>query len=121
MREIDVLLEELSAQQCVRGCAVVTSDGIAVASRLHDRFREDVVVGLTSFLVQTTRRALDEAEDDPVLDRFVLHATHGKILNASLGDAWLVAITDQFARLDDLLPTFDSVLERMRVAARLAD
>ncbi|MBK8978674.1 MAG: roadblock/LC7 domain-containing protein [Planctomycetes bacterium] len=117
---IESLLAELFAVDCVRGAAVVTDDGIVVRSALHGGYREDVVAGLASFLVQTTRRAMTEDGcEAPQLDRFVLHATHGKILLASVGEGWLVAITDQFAHLAEFEAQFDDIAVQIRNEVRV--
>jgi predicted regulator of Ras-like GTPase activity (Roadblock/LC7/MglB family) len=115
--EFQDLLNELNRVPSVRGCAVATGDGMTVQAGLQGRFRDDVVSGLASFLVLTTRRAMGESE--PRLRRFTIHATHGKLLIIEIGDAYLVVITDQFARMEDVVPEVEDVARRMRLAARI--
>ena len=83
---------------------LVTDDGITVASRLVGRFREEVVSGLTSFLLLTTRKALSERESEQRIDRYTIHATHGKLLIENVGGAWLIVLTDQFAQVAPGVP-----------------
>ena len=112
--QIDEALGELMHRESVRGAAVVTDDGITVASRLVGRFRDEVVSGLTSFLLLTTRRALSDRESEQRIDRFTIHATHGKLLIQHVGGAWLIVLTDQFARLDAVMPAIDEIGSRVR-------
>ncbi len=49
--DIQGLLNELDRVGGVRGAAVTTPDGIVAASTLKGRYKEDVVVGLASFLI----------------------------------------------------------------------
>lgn len=118
---MDSLLAELNQAPGVRGCGVTTADGMIVRADLAGRFREDVVSGLASFLVSTTRRAFEEVGRDGEVQRFVVHATHGKLVIESVGEAYLAVITDQFARLDQLLETVGDVALRMRELARMSD
>jgi predicted regulator of Ras-like GTPase activity (Roadblock/LC7/MglB family) len=116
---LESLLGEVAEVDGVRGCALTTSDGMAVRSDLRGRFREDVVSGLASFLVSTTRRAFEEAGQEGIVDRFVVHATHGKLVLKKVHDAFLVVITDQFARLEPLLEAVDEIAARMGAASRM--
>ena len=102
MSAINGILARLGELPGVRGSGVATRDGMMVASDLHDRFREDAVSGLTSFVVLTTRRAMSEGGESPELKSFELHATHGRLLIEQAGDAVLIVITDQFVAIDDL-------------------
>ena len=117
MTGIQELLDDLNLRDGVRGGAVATADGIMVASALNGRFQDDVVTGLASFLVWTTRRAMGES--DVRLDRFVMHATHGKLVIVDIGDAFLVVISDQFADLDVLLVDIDETARLLRRCVRL--
>ena len=121
MSQIQEMLQRVNALNSVRGSAVVTGDGIMVMDALQDRFREDVVSGLTSFLLLTMRRAMsDDAEEvDTRLDRFVLHATHGKLVVEHLGEAFLIVITDQFADLNAIMPGITEIAAELREAARI--
>ena len=56
MNKIQDTLADLSRARGIKGCAVVLPDGISVAEALSDRFRDDVVSGLVSFLISTTNK-----------------------------------------------------------------
>ena len=118
MNAITEIIEDLSKITGVKGCAVVTSDGIMVASELAERFPEDVVAGLTSFLISTTRRSLAEGGLGR-FRRFVMNCTHGKVVLCDAGDACLVALTDQFARIEDCLPAIEAASERLRDVVKI--
>jgi predicted regulator of Ras-like GTPase activity (Roadblock/LC7/MglB family) len=115
--QIQDLVEELTQVNGVRGATVTTNDGIMVASSLQGRYSDDVVVGLASFLISTTHRAMDSARGD--VRRITLHATHGKLVLEEIGDAYLIVITDQFARMDSLKAEISDVCRRLRRVARL--
>lgn len=118
---METLLAELAEAAGVRGCALSTADGMIVRSELRGRFREDVVSGLASFLVSTTRRAFEEGGEDDCVERFVVHATHGKLVIRRVNEAYLVVITDQFVRLEPLLEIVDDIAARMGDASRMQD
>jgi predicted regulator of Ras-like GTPase activity (Roadblock/LC7/MglB family) len=117
VNEIVELLRELRAVQGVDGAAVATMDGIMVHAELAPRLDPDAVAGLASFLVSTTRRAMD---DDGTPMRFVIHATHGRIVLNDIGDAFLVVVADQFSDLDHTLEQADDIARRLRRAVRLS-
>ncbi len=100
MNSIQEILDSLKQAPGVKGAALVTGDGIVVASALGLELNSDVVAGLTSFLVTTTRRSLQEGGFG-AFRRFMIQATNGKLLLLDLGESFLIVQTDQFARLDD--------------------
>ena len=116
---IEKLLVELNEAPGIRGSAMTTADGMVVSSSLQERFRDDVVSGLASFLVSTTRRAFEEAGRDGVVQRFIIHATHGKLVVVRIGDAYLVVITDQFARLEGVVGAVEDIATRIRRVASI--
>lgn len=113
MTSIQDILEDLGHAPGVKGTAVVTADGIMVASTLGLEFRDDVVAGLISFLVSTVRRSLQEATMG-AFTRFVLNATHGKVVLTDLGEAFLVVVTDQFAEVEACLRDIQESAVRLR-------
>jgi predicted regulator of Ras-like GTPase activity (Roadblock/LC7/MglB family) len=119
MTAIQDVLEELNRIGGVRGSALVTADGIMVASALRDKSADDVVAGLASFLIATTRRTLEESQLGR-FSRFVLTATHGKLVLLDLGDSFLVVLTDQFARLDQCLQEVQEAARQIRRLAQIA-
>ena len=117
MTGIQELLDELNLRDGVFGSALATADGIMVASALRDRFQDDVVTGLASFLVWTTRRAM--GEEGVRIDRFVMHSTHGKLVIIDIGEAFLIVISDQFAPMETLLVDIDETSRLLRRLVRV--
>ena len=118
MSEIREILDGLKDAQGVKGCAIITTDGIMVQSALGPQFQEDVIAGLTSFLVTTTRRSLQES-DFGAFTRFTMNCTHGKLVLYDLGEASLVLVTDQFARLDDCMAAAETAAQKLRDVVRM--
>ncbi|MEM7201619.1 MAG: roadblock/LC7 domain-containing protein [Planctomycetota bacterium] len=113
MSQINTVLGKLDKLEGVKGTALLTTDGMMVASTLGEEFLDDVVAGLSSFLISTTRRSLADASLSDRFDRFVLNSTHGKVIIIDLGESFLVVITNQFS---DLRPCLEGV---QRAAADL--
>lgn len=111
-------LEQLNQAPGIKGSAVVTEDGIMIKSALTDPATEEVVSGLISFLLSTTRRSLAEGGLGK-LRRFAMHCTHGKVVLADLGASCLVVVTDQFTSLDECLPAVDDATRRIGEASRI--
>ena len=103
---ISAALERLNQAAGIKGSAVVTADGIMIKSALIDPASQDVVSGLISFLLATTRRSLADGGLGK-LRRFAMHCTHGKVVLCDLGSSCLVVVTDQFTSLDDCLSAVD--------------
>ena len=99
MNEIQSILGEIQRIRGVKGAGLLTADGMMVASTLGEDFLDDVVAGLSSFLISTTRRSLREGKLGDQFERFVLNSTHGKVVLMDLGEAFLVVITNQFVDL----------------------
>jgi predicted regulator of Ras-like GTPase activity (Roadblock/LC7/MglB family) len=102
MTSLQEILVDISKDPAVKGCAIVTSDGMLVGTTLAKEVRDDVLAGLVSFLTATTTRALQHGKLGG-FHRFVVHSTHGKLILIRLPDAFLAVMTDQFAETDKLL------------------
>lgn len=119
MSKIQDTLVDLGRAPGVKGSALVTPDGLMVAQRLDPRFREDVIAGLTSFLVMTTSRCLQESGMDN-FEQFVLQATHGKVVFLELDGPLLVVVLDQFADLTACRQEILAAAQELRRCARIA-
>ena len=115
---IEELLEKLNQAPGIKGSAVMTADGIMVKSALTDKAAQEVVAGLISFLLATTRRALAEGGLAP-FRRFTMHCTHGKVVLYDLGESCLVAVADQFTALDECLPTVEETARALKKAMQI--
>lgn len=119
MSEIQKILLRLDKISGVKGTALLTSDGMMVASTLGEEFLDDVVAGLSSFLISTTRRSLAEAELGGRFSRFVLNSTHGKVILLDLSESFLVVITNQFTNLQSCLIEVQDAASEIRQVARI--
>jgi predicted regulator of Ras-like GTPase activity (Roadblock/LC7/MglB family) len=112
-------LAELRHAPGIKGAALVTADGLIAASSLDARFRDDVVAGLTSFLIMTTGKALREV-GMPTFTQFALHATHGKTVVVDLDGSYLVVLLDQFADIDRCRDEIQGATQRLRRSSRMS-
>jgi predicted regulator of Ras-like GTPase activity (Roadblock/LC7/MglB family) len=118
MSKIHDMVVELRSTPGIKGAALITSDGLVAAESLDERYRTEVVAGLTSYLLMTTNRSLREGGLGQC-SQFVLHATHGKAVVTALEDAYLVVLVDQFADLAAARRDVQGVAGRLRRATRL--
>lgn len=118
MSKFKEALSELRRAPGIKGCGLVTSDGLMVAHDLDSRFREDVIAGLTSFLLSTTLRCLNES-DMGAMSSFMLHATHGKVVVMDLEGSFLVVVLDQFADMELCSPEIRAVAQQLRRTAKM--
>ncbi|MHC4513697.1 MAG: roadblock/LC7 domain-containing protein [Planctomycetota bacterium] len=119
MTTIHDILIDLSGTPGIKGCAVITADGIMVASSFNDTDQDDLIAGLTSFLTSTMRRVLQEG-GMPTFSRLTLHCTHGKVVLIEIGDALLVVLTDQFGRIEACLPDIQEAAHQLRRQSRIS-
>jgi hypothetical protein len=116
--EIPDILVALNKVNGVVGSAVLTNDGMVVASLLGQGFLDDVVAGLSSFLISTTRRSLQEAGMGQ-FNRFVLNATHGKVVLVDIGAAFLIVLTSQFASLKHCIDAIGESAAALRRVSKI--
>jgi hypothetical protein len=119
MTTIQDILDSLREVPGIKGAALVTPDGIVIASSLASSLNAEVVAGLASFLITTTRRSLTEGGLGE-FRRFVLQATNGKILLMDLGESFLVVHTDQFARLESSRMEVEEAAREIQRASRVS-
>jgi predicted regulator of Ras-like GTPase activity (Roadblock/LC7/MglB family) len=119
MTTIREILDSLREVPGIKGTALVTPDGIVIASALSSTLNSDVVAGLASFLITTTRRSLTEGGLGS-FNRFMVQATNGKILLMDLGDSFLIVHTDQFARLESSRMEVDEAAAEIQRLSRLS-
>jgi predicted regulator of Ras-like GTPase activity (Roadblock/LC7/MglB family) len=112
-------LVELRHAPGVKGAALVTADGLIAASSLDARFRDDVIAGLTSFLIMTTEKALQEV-GMPSFMQFSLHATHGKAVIVDLEGSYLIVLLDQFADVDRCRDEIQGAAQGLRRSSHLS-
>lgn len=119
MSSIQESLNELRRAPGVKGCVLLTDDGLIVAEALGNKFREDVIAGLASYLVMTTDKVLTEGGIQR-FDQFTVHAAHGKAVFVDLDGSFLVVLLDQFADLEASRPEIQGAAQRLRRSARMS-
>ena len=117
---IQETLNDLHKAPGVKGCVLVTHDGLIVAQALGNKFREDVIAGLASYLVMSTDKVLRES-DLGRFDQFTIHAAHGKAVFVDLEGSFLVVLLDQFADIEASRPEIHGTAQRLRRSSRLTD
>ena len=118
MNKFQSTLADLAEAPGVKGCAVVTADGMTVAERLGDVFGADVIAALTSFLVSATNRSLQQGGLG-AMSRYTLHCTNGKMLVVGVGEAFLVVVLDQFADLGLSGLELESAVQRLTCLSQI--
>lgn len=117
---IHELLKEVRKIDGVIGAAVLTAEGMCAASDLDSRFDEAAIAGLTSFLMSTTNRSLQDMTEHKCT-RFTIQATHGKVVIDACGDEVnLVVITDQFTDLTGIEHELTDAVNQLRRLARMS-
>lgn len=112
------ILNALNEQAQARGSLVVTKDGILVASEMDASLKQEVVSALSSFLITAARRSLERGGIGTV-NRIALTATHGKLILRSLGEYFLVVLTDQFTASEEALAATEQACDRLREKVRI--
>jgi predicted regulator of Ras-like GTPase activity (Roadblock/LC7/MglB family) len=88
------VLEGLADIPGVRGSLVVTQDGMVVDSLIGKSLREEVVGAMAASLIIGVRRHLEKAQRPP-FESLTVVSTHGKLIVADTGTAFLVVILDK--------------------------
>ena len=117
--KIQDALAELHRLPGVKATALVTNDGLVAAESLDQRFGSDVVAGLTSYLLMTTNRCLDEGKLGKT-SQIIVHASNGKAILTTLDAACLVVLFDQFADTARARKDVQEAAQRIRRLSRIA-
>lgn len=88
------VLTSLADVPGVRGSLVVTQDGMVVDSLIGKSLREEVVGAMAASLILGTRRSLEMA-GRPAFESLTVVSSHGKLVVADTGTAFLVVILDR--------------------------
>jgi len=112
------ILQELNQSVGVRGSAVVTRDGILVASELTAELDEDAVAAMASALVLNTISTLGRAGFGE-FSLFTIRASSGKMVMADAEVAFLVVVTDPGVNLDLTMVDISAASYRLNKRGRL--
>ena len=118
MSKIHDCIAELHRLPGVKGAALITNDGLIVAASLAESLQSEVISGLTSYLLMTTQRCLEEGGLGKATS-YVLTATHGKAIVVTIDESSLVLMLDQFADVATAKREAMEAAQRVRRASRL--
>lgn len=107
------ILKRLNDVVGVKGSLVVTRDGIVIASHLSRSLQEDMVAAMAATVIQSTRRNL-EKHGMRHFARITLVASHGKMVFADAGPAFLVVVMDRNVELGPVGIEVESAAMRIR-------
>ena len=107
------ILEDLNKEVGVRGCAVVTRDGIIVAAHLGSGLKEATVAAMASSIILATEKAAEELTLGH-LQEFILSSAYGKMVFVDLERAFLVVVADMTINLDMTLLEIAGAVHRLR-------
>ena len=107
------VLRRLNDVVGVKGSLVVTRDGMVIASHLSPSLKEDLVAAMASSVIHQTRRAL-ERHGMSQFSRVTLVASHGKMIFADTGPAFLVVVIDRTVELGPVGIEIESAAMRIR-------
>ena len=107
------VLEGLADIPGVRGSLVVTQDGMVVDSLIGKSLREEVVGAMSASLILGTRRSLEKGGLPP-FESLTVVSTHGKLIVADTGTAFLVVILDKSIDLGDAELEIRSAVRKVR-------
>jgi len=112
------ILQKLNQSVGVRGSAVITRDGMLVASELTAELDEQAVAAMAGTLVQRTLSTLSRAGfgDFSVL---TIQASSGKMVMVDAEVAFLVAVTDPGVTLDLTMVDISAAAYRLKKRSRL--
>jgi len=112
------ILQELNQAVGVRGSAVVTRDGMLVASELTAELDEDAVAAMASALVLNTISALERVGFGG-FSLFTIRASSGKMVVVDAEVAFLVVVTDPGVNLDLTMVDIRAASYRLQKRGRL--
>jgi hypothetical protein len=107
------ILQDLNKVAGVKGCMVVTQDGIVVNSALGSDLDQDIVAAVSSALIKSARDSQDKLGYKP-FKRFIQVSSWGRMVFVDIEIAYLVVITTQNIKLDVIVVEIDSTARRIR-------
>lgn len=109
-------IDALAGRPKVLGAAVVTRDGLAVASRLPPALQTDVFVAMNATLIAAAESALEPLAGRSALRAVVTSDRHSLVV-AGAGDDLLVVALLEGAPDAGLVAAVDQTAEAVRMAA----
>ncbi len=107
------ILKRLNDVVGVKGSLVVTRDGMVIASHMSKALEQDLVAAMAANVIQRTRQNL-EKHGMRHFARITLVASHGKMVFADTGPAFLVVVMDRNVELGPVGIEIESAAMRIR-------
>ncbi len=107
------ILQTLNKTAGIKGCMVVTKDGVVVSAALGPDLDQETVAAVSSHMIQVSGRSLD-ALGMGRNERFTLTSAHGRMVFVDLDVGYLVVVTKMEMRLGQLLIEVESAARRIR-------
>ena len=113
--QLDAVLSEFERNvPHVDATAVISTDGLVIASRLPAQVEEDRVGAMGAAILSISTRSGDELDRGNMV-RVLIEGTNGYLLLRSIGDvAILVALSDKNVRLGMLFYECKQCVEKLR-------
>jgi predicted regulator of Ras-like GTPase activity (Roadblock/LC7/MglB family) len=112
------ILENLNRSVGVIGSAVMTPDGMLVASAIADREHQDTLAAVGSSLVLSAKKSLKNFGSEPKM--MTIDGSRGKIVLVNAGSAFLLVITESTISLDSTLLDIKSAVAKLQKTISLA-
>ncbi len=112
------ILARLDQEAGIRGSLLLSSDGVAVASRLGAGLDEERVAALFSYTVRKGLRSFEKSHQQP-FEHVVISSTFGKVVIVNAGVGYLVVVTDPLVNLGATLVEVLSAGDQIRKRGRL--
>lgn len=107
------ILKQLNDVVGVKGSLAITRDGMVVASHLGNGLEEELVAAMASSALRSMQRALEPHALDG-FRRLTLVASHGKLVLADAGPAYLVVVMDRNVDVAPVQIEIESAAMRIR-------
>jgi predicted regulator of Ras-like GTPase activity (Roadblock/LC7/MglB family) len=107
------ILKQLNDVLGVKGSLAITPDGMVVAAHLGGNLEEELVAAMASSALHSMQRAL-EPHALHELNRLTLVASHGKLVLAKAGPAYLVVVMDRNVDVGPVQIEIESAAMRIR-------
>ena len=107
------ILKQLNDVVGVKGSLAITRDGMVIASHLGRNLEEELVAAMASAALQSMQRALEPYALHE-FHRLTLVASHGKLVLAEAGPAYLVVVMDRNVDVRPVQIEIESAAMRIR-------
>lgn len=108
------LLKDLNLEIGVKGCLILTRDGVVALSEIPPPLKADVVAAVASNAIQTANAALKEFGSE-LFSRFLINASYGKMIFVETGRSYLGVVLDKGINIDLTMLSISSTARRIKL------